>query len=78
MLDGAYVIRTQFCVHVDGRNTLVVARRPGGIRRGKSGTALLKVPGLVAALSCTRYRQRENAVGVTVAVARVRVSAAVP
>ena len=72
------VVRPQFRVHVHGGHALVVAWRAGRVRRGERRAALLQVPRFVAALGGARYGQGEDAVRVTVAVARIRVAATVP
>lgn len=77
MLDGADMIGPEFRVHVDGGDTLVIARSARGVGRGEGGAALFQVPGFITALGGAGNGQREDAVGVSVAVARVRVSAAV-
>lgn len=77
VLHRADVIGTQLRVHVHGGDALVVAGRARRIRGRQGGAALLEIPRLVAALGRARYRQREDAVRVAVAVARVGVSTAV-
>lgn len=78
VLDRANMVRPQFRVHVHGGHAFVVAGRAGRVCRGERRAAFLQVPGLVAALGGARYGQGEDAVRVTVAVARIRVAATVP
>lgn len=77
VLHRADMVGPELRVHVHGGHAFVVARRAGRVRGGEGRAAFLQVPGLVAALGGARYRKGEDAVRVTVAVARVRVAATV-
>jgi hypothetical protein len=77
VFDGADVVGSESGVHVDRRDALVVSRGAGTVRRRQSRRAFLQVPGFVASLRGARYAERENAVGVTITVAGIRVPSSV-